>query len=67
MIKYVREIKPRTAVAKASFNRKKHIFTSKLNLNLKKKLANCYIWSMAFCGAETETLWKANQKFLENF
>jgi hypothetical protein len=29
------------------------LFTSKLDLNLRKKLANCHIWSMALCGAET--------------
>ena len=33
-----REIKSRIAVAKAAFNKKKMIFTSKLDLNLRKKL-----------------------------
>jgi hypothetical protein len=32
----IRDIKTRNANAKAAFNRKKTLFTSKLNLNLKK-------------------------------
>jgi len=40
------EIKSRIAMAKAAFN-KKTLFTSKLDLNLRKKLIKCYIWSMA--------------------
>ena len=35
------EIKSRIAMAKASFNEKKTLFTSKLNLNLRKKLVKC--------------------------
>jgi len=27
--------------------------TSKLDLNLRKKLVRCYIWSIALCGSET--------------
>jgi hypothetical protein len=45
-----REIKSRIAMAKAAFN-KKTLFTSKLNLNIRKKLVKCYIWSIALCGA----------------
>ena len=46
------EIKSRIAMAKAAFNKKKTLFTRKLDLNLRKKLVNCYICSMAFYGAE---------------
>jgi len=35
------EIKSRTATAKAAFNKKKNLFTSKLDLNLRKKLVKC--------------------------
>ena len=60
------EIKSRIAMAKAVFNKKKrNPFTSKLDLNLRKKLVKCYIWSMAFYGAETCTLRAADQKYLE--
>jgi hypothetical protein len=60
------EIKPRMAVAKAAFNRKKTLFTSKLDLNLRKKLVKCSIWSMALYGAETWTLGAVDQKYLES-
>jgi len=62
-----REIKSRIAMAKAAFSKKKTLFTSKLNLNLRKKLIKCYIWSMALYGAETWTLRAADQKYLESF
>ena len=56
------EIKSRIAMAKVAFSKKKTLFTSKLDLNLRKKLINCYIWSMALYGAETWTLRAADQK-----
>jgi hypothetical protein len=43
-------------MAKVAFNKKKTLFTSKLDLNLRKKLVLCYTWSMALYGAETWTL-----------
>jgi len=62
-----REIKSRTAMAKAAFSKKKILFTSKLELNLGKKLIKCYILRMAFYGAETWTFRAADQKYLESF
>jgi len=64
-----REIKARTTMEKAAFNKKKKkkkkkttkkktSFISKLGLNLTKKVANCYIWSIALYGAENCTLRK---------
>jgi len=53
-------------MAKAAFSKKKTLFTSKLELNLRKKLIKCYIWSMALYGAETWTLRAADQKYLES-
>jgi hypothetical protein len=47
------EINTRIAMAKAAFSKKKTLFTSKLDLNLRQKLIKCYIWSMALYGAET--------------
>ena len=47
-----REIKYKICMAKAAFNRKKTLFTSKLDLNLSKKLLKCYIWSMVILGLE---------------
>jgi hypothetical protein len=65
--RYLREIKSRIALPKAAFNKKKNLFTSKLELNLRKKLVKCYIWSIALYGAETWTLRKVDQKHLESF
>ena len=50
-----------------AFSKKKALFTSKLDLNLRKKLMKCYIWSVALYGAETWTLRGADQKYLESF
>jgi hypothetical protein len=47
------EIKSRIAMAKAAFNKKRAPFTSKMDLELRKKLVNCYIWSIALYGTET--------------
>ena len=52
-------------IHKAAFN-KKTLFTSKLDLNLRKKLVKCYIWSMALYGAETWTFRTADKKYLES-
>jgi hypothetical protein len=60
------EIKSRITMAKAAFN-KKTLFTSKLDLNLRKKLVKCYIWSIALYGAEMWILQKIDQKYLESF
>ena len=55
-------------MVKAAFNKKKKtLFTSKLKLNLRKKLIKCYIWSMALYGADTWTLREADLKYLESF
>jgi hypothetical protein len=54
-------------MANATFNKKKTSFTSKLELNLRKKLVKCYIWNTALYGAETWTLRKVDQKYLESF
>jgi hypothetical protein len=54
-------------MAKAEFNKKKNLFTSKFDLNLRKKLVKCYIWSMALYGAESWTLRAVDQKHLESF
>jgi hypothetical protein len=39
------EIESRISMAKLAFNKKKALFTSKLNLQFRKKLVNCYIQS----------------------
>jgi hypothetical protein len=54
-------------MAKAAFNKKRSPFTSKMDLELKKKLVKCYIWSIALYGAETWALRVLDQKYLESF
>jgi hypothetical protein len=39
-------------MAKAAFNKKRALITSKLDLELRKKLVKCYTWSIALYGAE---------------
>ena len=50
------EIKCRIAMAKAAFHKKRALLTSTLDLELRKKLMKCYIWSIALYCAETWTL-----------
>jgi hypothetical protein len=47
------KIKCRTAMAKAAFSKKRTFFTSTLDLELRKKLVKCYVWTIALYGAET--------------
>ena len=54
-------------MAITAFSKKKTLFTSTLDLNLRKKLVKCYIWNMVLYGAETWTLRTADQKYLESF
>jgi len=51
-------------MAKAAFNKKRTLFTSTLDLKLRKKLFKCYVWSIPLYGAETWTLRAVDQKHL---
>jgi hypothetical protein len=64
---YTCEIKSRTAIAKAAFNKKRALFNSKMDLERRKKLVKCYILSIALYGAETGMVWAVDQKHLESF
>jgi hypothetical protein len=61
------EIKSRIAMVKAAFNKKIALFTSKMDLELRKKLIKCYIWSITSYGDETVTLRAVDQKHLGSF
>jgi hypothetical protein len=61
------EIKCRIVMAKAAFNKKKALFTGTLDLELRKKLVKCYIWSTGLYGDETWTLRAVDQKNLESY
>ena len=62
-----REIKIRIAIAKEEFNRKISLFISMLNIEFKKKLVRCYVWSISLYGSDTWTLRKLERKYLESF
>ena len=57
----------RIAMAKAAFNKNRTLFTSTLDLELRKKLVKCYFWSIALYCAETWTLQAVDQKHMESF
>jgi isocitrate dehydrogenase kinase/phosphatase len=59
-----RDIKSRIAVAKAAFNKRKTLFTRRLDLHLEKKLVKCYIWSIICMVLKLRNL---DQKYLERF
>jgi hypothetical protein len=61
------EIKSRIAMEKAAFNKKRALFTNKMDLELRKKLLKCYTWSIVLYGAETLMLRAVDQKHLESF
>jgi len=54
-------------MAKAAFNKKRALFTSTMDLKLRKKLVKCCIWSKALYSVETWTLRAVDQKHLESF
>jgi hypothetical protein len=54
-------------MAKAAFNKKRTLFTRISDLELRKKLVKCYVWSIVLYGAETWTLQAVDQKHLESF
>ena len=64
--RHVQEIKSRIVMAQASFNKNKVLLTSKLDLNLRKKIVKCYIWIIALYGAETWALWRVDQIYIES-
>jgi len=65
--RYTGEIKRNIAMAKAAFNKNRALFTGTLDLELRKKLVKCYIWSIALYGVESGTIRAVDQKQLESF
>jgi len=59
-------MKCRIAMAKGAFNKKRTVFTSTLDFELRKKLVKCYVWSIALYRAETWTFRAVDQKHLES-
>jgi hypothetical protein len=57
----------RIVITKEAFNRNISLLTSKLDIELRKKLVRCNVWSIALYGSETWTLRKLERKYLESF
>ena len=49
----MKEIQSRIEMAKKVFMEKKKLFTGKMNLELKKRIMKCLVWSVALYAAET--------------
>ena len=63
-----REFQMRIDMAKKeAFNRKLPLLTSKLNIELMKKLVRSYVWSIALYSSETWTIIKLEWIYLESF
>ena len=61
--RYSRQITSSTKMGKTALNSKKtFFFTTKLDLNLRKKLVKFHILNIALYGADNWTLWKVDQK-----
>ena len=59
-VRCTREIKYRIVMEQEAFKRNKTLFTSKLDLHVRKKLVNCHICSIALYDAENWTLRKVD-------
>ena len=49
-------------MAKKVFMEKKKLFTGKMNLELKKRIMKCLVWSVALYTAETWTLTQTDRR-----
>ena len=54
-------------MAKKVFMEKKRLFTGKVNLELKKRIMKCLIWSVVLYAAETWMLIQTDRRRLEAF
>jgi hypothetical protein len=54
-------------MVKVAFNNKRTIFSSKMVLELRKKLVKCYIWSITLYGVKPSKLRAVDQKHLHSF
>lgn len=62
-----KDIGSRIDMGKQAFSNKKRLLTGNMNLDLKKKIVKCTIWSVVLYGAETWTMTQADKERLEAF
>jgi hypothetical protein len=55
----------RFAINKELYIRKISLLTIKLNIESRKKLVRCYVWSIDLCGSETWTLRRLERRSLK--
>ena len=62
------EIKKRIGIAKTTFSKMKDVLKStKIPLNTRKRILQCYVWSTLLYGTETWTITKVMKTRLEAF
>lgn len=61
------EIKARIAMGKVAFEEKRRVLTGNLDLELRKRMMKCFVWSVMLCGAETWELRKEDIRRIEAF
>jgi len=62
-----KEIQSRIEMAKKVFMERKKLFTGKMNLELKKRIMKCLVWSVALYAPEMWTLTQTDRRRLEAF
>jgi exonuclease III len=62
-----KDVRARIGIAKEAFTRMKRVLCGSLDLELRKRLAKCFVWSVLLYGAETWTLREHEKKKLEAF
>jgi hypothetical protein len=65
--KCAREVKCSIVLAKVTFNKKKTLFTSKLGLNLRRKLVKCYTGAVLCMVLKHGHLGEVDQKYVGSF
>jgi hypothetical protein len=61
-----REIKSWITTTQTACREKNNLAASNLEINLRKKIMEYYIWSIALYVAENWTLWNVDRKYLES-
>ena len=60
------EVKPRIALSKEAFKKKRSVLTSpNISMSTRQRILNCYIWSILNYGCETWSVSSVMQKRLE--
>jgi len=62
-----KEIVSTIGMAKKVFQDKRKLFTGKMNLELKKRIFKCLVWTVAMYTVETWTLREVDRKKIEAF